>query len=184
MQTLGCVSLRVGTIPVRPVSDESEDVHLASSGRDRRSARAVKLHARERRRAVAGSCRLLQKQDEGLTSGCCRHRKRAGRGGCQRGREHRPRSDAESAGCRDGANRSHSLCIADGRKICPNSHIASVVVDDVVDRARGVDDIDGLERTHGAASYSYMMLMEPASKVSVPPSVVMRMRSRVPERAT
>jgi hypothetical protein len=33
------------------------------------------------------------------------------------------------------------------------------------------------------AAYSYKMLMEPASKVSVPLTVVMRMRSRVPDSA-
>jgi hypothetical protein len=35
-----------------------------------------------------------------------------------------------------------------------------------------------------AASYSYIMLIEPASKVSVPLFVAMRTRSRVPESVT
>jgi len=42
--------------------------------------------------------------------------------------------------------------------------------------------LDGID--FGRVHYSYRMFMEPASKVSVPPTVVMRTRSNVPERVT
>ncbi len=45
-------------------------------------------------------------------------------------------------------------------------------------------DVDAFKVTDIVIPYSYKMLIEPASNVSVPFTVVMRMRSRIPERET